>query len=169
MSSPAQADRNLLGGVLALQMDFVTGGQLLAAMNAWTLRKDTPLLDLLRQDGILSGDDHEALSRLVERHLARHDGDAQKSLAAVRLGPEDRRHLEQVTDSEIQTSVSGIRLATPPVGDTPSVVGGPTSMDYMAAVTRGIRTKWFSDSLKKLLKAGPRLSKLIWSYLTPCG
>jgi RHS repeat-associated protein len=31
----------------------------------------------------------------------------------------------------------------------------------MAAVTRGIRTKWFSDSLKKLLKAGPRLSKLI--------
>ncbi|MEO7330857.1 MAG: DUF6531 domain-containing protein, partial [Minicystis sp.] len=47
-----------------------------------------------------------------------------------------------------------------PMG-APVLVGGPTSMDYMAAVTRGIRTKWFSDSLKKLLKAGPRLSKVI--------
>ena len=67
MSTPALADRNLLGGVLALQMDFVTGEQLLAAMNAWVVRKETPLLDLLRQDGILNGDDHDALSRLVER------------------------------------------------------------------------------------------------------
>ena len=75
MSSPAQADRNLLGGVLALQMDFVTNDQLLAAMNAWTLRKETPLLDLLRADGVLTEDDHDALERLVERHLARHGGD----------------------------------------------------------------------------------------------
>ena len=28
MPSPAQSDRNLLGGVLALQMDFVTGDHL---------------------------------------------------------------------------------------------------------------------------------------------
>src|SRR5262245_60536686 len=30
------------------------------------------------------------------------------------------------------------------------IVGGPTSMDTMAAVTRGIRTKWFSNALHKL-------------------
>ena len=47
-----------------------------------------------------------------------------------------------------------------PMG-APVLVGGPTSLDVMAAVTRGIRTKWFADTLKRVLKAGPRLSKLI--------
>jgi RHS repeat-associated protein len=47
-----------------------------------------------------------------------------------------------------------------PVGK-PVIAGGPTSMDYMAAITHGIRTKWFSNALHKLLKPGKRLSKLI--------
>ena len=47
-----------------------------------------------------------------------------------------------------------------PMG-APVLIGGPTSMDTAAAVTRGIRTKWFSDKLHKLLKPGKRLSKLI--------
>ncbi len=47
-----------------------------------------------------------------------------------------------------------------PMG-APVLVGGPDSLDVMAAVTRGIRTKWFSGLLHKMLKPGPRLSKLI--------
>src|SRR5512132_4035245 len=47
-----------------------------------------------------------------------------------------------------------------PMG-APVLVGGPTSLDVMAAVTRGIRTTWFADTLKRVLNAGPRLSKLI--------
>ncbi len=47
-----------------------------------------------------------------------------------------------------------------PMG-APVLVGGPTSLDVMAAVTRGIRTTWFATTLKRVLKAGPRLSKLI--------
>jgi YD repeat-containing protein len=43
----------------------------------------------------------------------------------------------------------------------PVVVGGPTSMDYLAAVTHGIRTKWFSNALNKLLKPGKWLSKIL--------
>lgn len=48
--------------------------------------------------------------------------------------------------------------AGPPVD-----VGGPEAVDWVAAITRGIRTKWFSDQLHKLLNAasGSRLSKLI--------
>lgn len=34
-------------------------------------------------------------------------------------------------------------------------------MDTMATVTTGIRTKWFSNVVHKLLKPGKRLSKLI--------
>ncbi len=43
----------------------------------------------------------------------------------------------------------------------PVLIGGPDSLDILAAVTRGIRTKWFSDFLHKVLKPGPKLSKLI--------
>lgn len=47
-----------------------------------------------------------------------------------------------------------------PMG-APVLIGGPTSLDVMAAVTRGIRTKWFSDLLHKVLKPGRFLSKVI--------
>jgi RHS repeat-associated protein len=43
----------------------------------------------------------------------------------------------------------------------PVIVGGPTAMDWMAAATTAIRTKWFSDALHKLLKPGKWLSKVI--------
>ena len=49
-----------------------------------------------------------------------------------------------------------------PVG-APVNVGGPEAVDWLAAITRGIRTKWFSGALHKLFKAteGSWLSKLI--------
>jgi hypothetical protein len=42
MPHPA-ADRNLLFGILALQMDFVSRDALIAAMNAWVLDKGKAL------------------------------------------------------------------------------------------------------------------------------
>src|SRR5262249_28039151 len=50
-------------------------------------------------------------------------------------------------------------LAVP--AGSPVIVGGPDAMDPMAAVTQGIRTKWFSKALHKLLKPGKFLSWLI--------
>ncbi len=43
----------------------------------------------------------------------------------------------------------------------PVNVGGPDAMDWFAAITHGIRTKWFSDKLLALLKPGKWLSKII--------
>ncbi len=47
-----------------------------------------------------------------------------------------------------------------PMG-SPTLVGGGESVSVMAAVTRGIQTKWFSNLLHAILKPGPRLSWLI--------
>jgi RHS repeat-associated protein len=47
-----------------------------------------------------------------------------------------------------------------PLGN-PVIVGGPTSVDYAAAVMHGIRTKWVSNKLNALLKPGKWLSKII--------
>ena len=71
------ADRNLLFGILALQMDFVERDALIAAMNAWVLRKDQPLGEILVQQGALAEDERRVLESLVDKHLARHGGDAQ--------------------------------------------------------------------------------------------
>src|SRR5581483_8916228 len=52
----AAADRNLLFGVLALQLDFISRDALVAAMNAWVLDKAKPLGQILLEQGALRPD-----------------------------------------------------------------------------------------------------------------
>lgn len=47
ITMPVSADRNLLFGILALQMDFITRDQLVAALHAWVLAKHRPLGEIL--------------------------------------------------------------------------------------------------------------------------
>ena len=51
----AQSDRNLLFGILAVQMDFIGRDELVAAMHAWVLDKGKPLGLILQERGALSG------------------------------------------------------------------------------------------------------------------
>ena len=50
-ASRAHSDRNLLFGILALQMDLITRDQLVAAMNAWVLDKHKSLGAILVAQG----------------------------------------------------------------------------------------------------------------------
>jgi hypothetical protein len=65
VSSRPTEDRNLLFGVLALQMDFITRDALVAAMNAWVLQKSAPLGEILLDQGALRPDAHALLDALV--------------------------------------------------------------------------------------------------------
>jgi hypothetical protein len=76
------ADRNLLFGIIALQMDFISRDQLIVAMGAWILDKVKPLGQVLSEQRALSDEDREAIESLVRRHLLRHDNDPERSLAA---------------------------------------------------------------------------------------
>src|SRR5687767_14309226 len=53
----ATADRNLLFGIVAVQMDFVGRDDLLAAMNAWVLDKGKSLGEILVAMGKLPPDE----------------------------------------------------------------------------------------------------------------
>src|SRR5258708_39185776 len=64
----AVADRNLLFGILALQMDFIRRDALIAAMHAWVLEKAKPLGQILLDQGALAIADHELLEVMVRRH-----------------------------------------------------------------------------------------------------
>jgi serine/threonine-protein kinase len=111
MSSPAPADRNLIFGLLALQMDFVTREQLLDAMHAWMLRKATPLVLILRERGVLTERRADLLSGLVEEHVARHGG-PQGSLASLRVEPLVRQDLHRLEDADVQANIAALS-ATP--------------------------------------------------------
>src|SRR5436190_1191418 len=99
------ADRNLLFGLLALQMDLLTREQLLDGFQLWMLQKDTPISAVLRQRGALQAEDVEAVEVLVRRRLARHGGDVQASLAGLRVQTPVREELSLLGD-EVQASLN---------------------------------------------------------------
>ncbi len=104
MSQPA-ADRNLLFGILALQMDFISRDTLIAAMHAWVLDKSKPLGQILRDQGQLSGERLQLLDALVEEHLRAHGNDAQHSLASLSSVSSIKQSLQAIDDPELHFSL----------------------------------------------------------------
>jgi serine/threonine protein kinase/tetratricopeptide (TPR) repeat protein len=98
-------DRNLLFGILALQMDFIGREALVTAMNTWVLAKDQPLGSILVGQKALAADSRDLLEALVQKHLAMHDNDPEKSLAAVGSAGLAREDLRQIADPDLQASL----------------------------------------------------------------
>src|SRR4051812_16649859 len=96
------ADRNLLFGMLALQMDFISRDALIGGMHAWVLAKEKSLGQILVDQGALAADAHALLDALVKQHLAMHDNDPEKSLASVSSAGPVREQLKQITDPDLQ-------------------------------------------------------------------
>ena len=101
----ARADRNLLYGILALQMDFINRDALIRAMHAWVLEKTKPLGVILREHGDLTEDVHVVLETLVRKHLERHGQDVRESLAAAQPDAALVVDLASLPDPQIQASV----------------------------------------------------------------
>jgi serine/threonine protein kinase/transposase len=124
------ADRNLLFGLLALQMDFLTRDHLLEAMNAWMLEKGTPLGEILCRRGVLAEDDRTDIDRIVEKHVKRHGGDAQASLAAVRVEAKVRASLAALVDADIQSSLAQSRDDAHELSSSAARVGTPSGVRF---------------------------------------
>jgi len=103
---------NLLFGVLALQMDFISREQLVAAATAWLQDKSKSFRELLLHQKAIEADTADLLQALVEKHLARHGNDPDKSLAATHSLAEVSGDLEDLGDSELAALMS--RLAGTP-------------------------------------------------------
>jgi serine/threonine protein kinase/Flp pilus assembly protein TadD len=114
-SSPSRsfADRNLLFGILALQLDFLGRDALIAAMNAWVLHKHKPLGQILLEQGQLSAERLQLLEALVGEHLKAHHDDAQQSLAALSSGSGLPHWLRQISDDDLHASLDVVGSARP--------------------------------------------------------
>jgi len=129
-SGRAAADRNLLFGILAVQMDFVTRDALIGAMHAWVLDKQRPLGQILRARGDLGEEELALLEAMVRKHVEAHGNEPERSLQALSSVSPVYADLQQLADPDVQASLA--RVAAPPAGAddlyaTRTLGGGPGS------------------------------------------
>jgi hypothetical protein len=129
-SRPA-SDRNLLLGILALQMDLISRDALIKAMHAWVLDKGKPLGDILLGQGALAEDERDVLDALVEKHLRKHGGDPERSLAVLASGGvagSVRAELHGLADPDLDASLAQVGAAATP--SAPDLANGPSTVDH---------------------------------------
>jgi hypothetical protein len=120
-------NRDLLIGLLALQNALIDQATLVAAFHAWSRDRSRPLAEILAAQGAIDNEERILLEGLAQKHLKRHDGDAEKSLAAVGVGSATREELARIGDPGIDASLARV---------------GPSShpTDPDATVTVSVRT-----------------------------
>jgi hypothetical protein len=123
----ADAERNLLFGVLAMQMNFVSRESLIAAVSAWVLDKSRPLDRVLVEQGALAEDERDLLEPLIRKHLQRHGDDPGRSLVATHPLGAIGVELGRVADPDLQATL--VRLGNSATSDATrlSAPRGPTS------------------------------------------
>jgi eukaryotic-like serine/threonine-protein kinase len=107
--------RNLLFGILALQMDFITRDALITAMKACENEKDKPVGQVLQSQGSLAKDDDRLLNVLVGRFMEKHDNDARQCLAAVTTFNSIRDDFEKIGNRDLSRTLA---LAANSMGQT---------------------------------------------------
>src|SRR5262245_29937520 len=102
-------DRNLLVGVLALQVGLIDNSQFAEACGAWAARRDRPLADLLVERGWLTTASRGLVEQLLSQRLTRTAGDVRASLAdsLARLPRQDvQRALAVLNDPALDASIA---------------------------------------------------------------
>src|SRR4051794_4467559 len=134
------ADRDLLFGLLALQNGLINQVQLVAAFQAWTLDKARALADHLVARGDLDADDRSAVEVLVTRHLKKHGGDVERSLAAIPAGRSTRESLAGIGDLDLGGTLAHVASAPTEHEDTDRTTsytaGAATSGDQRFRILR---------------------------------
>jgi tRNA A-37 threonylcarbamoyl transferase component Bud32 len=113
--SQLAADRNLLFGILAVQLDFVPRDGLVAAMNAWVLDKQKTLGHIMEEQRLLTPERRALLEALVSEHVKQHDNDPERSLRAVGADWATSASLRQISDAGVQASLA--QLPAPSITD----------------------------------------------------
>src|SRR5712692_7460545 len=106
--TPSQhgAECNLLYGMLALQMNFVSRDALLGAMQAWVFDKARPLGQILQEQGQLTSARRQVLDHVLAEHLKAHDGDPQRGLAAMAVPGALREDLRALADADVHATLT---------------------------------------------------------------
>src|SRR4051812_12435630 len=92
----ARTEIDLLFGVLALQVGLIDQAALLVAFHARTRDPARSLAQHLVDRGDLAREDRDLVEAMARRHLSKHGGRAEASLAALPVAPSTRLGLAAV-------------------------------------------------------------------------
>ncbi len=132
-------DRNLLFGILALQMGCIDRDQFVEAMRVWVSDQAKPLEQILLDRGALTPEDHTLLDPLVARHLKKHDGDATRSLGVLSDVTPVWDALAMINAPEVQARVAPLASKTEPYGMEARAVDDATLV--LDDFSRALRTE----------------------------
>ena len=124
-----ETERNMLFGMLAAQLDFISQGQFLTAVAAWREQSSKPLIEILRDQDSLTDKDLQLLSDLVEAHVKHHNNDVTKSLGTLTLPNSVRDELSKAADTEIEQTLSIVGSDTIEGTDDDFSVGTPAGRE----------------------------------------
>ncbi len=113
MTGSPIADRNLLFGMLAVQMNFIGRDALLSGMKAWVQDKPKSLGQIFLERGQLTAAQVQALDRLIELQANVHGGDSRRSLADLGTATSIGQLLVEVVDVDVQTSIRSLTSVGP--------------------------------------------------------
>jgi WD40 repeat protein/serine/threonine protein kinase len=136
---PTPADRNLLFGILALQMDFISRDALIEAMHTWVLKKNKQLGEILLNQKALKPDTNDLLEALVDKHLEMHGNDPEKSLISVSSIGSLRDDLHKIADQELEASLAHVSIGhkeDDPYATRPFAAGEQTSAGLRFRILR---------------------------------
>lgn len=100
------SDRNLLYGILALQVDLIDRDTLIESLNQWAIDKGRTLGSILIEHQAITSDQDLLLDGLVAEHLKKHEGDLSQSLAGLEISSAVEQELASIVDTGLQQSVT---------------------------------------------------------------
>ncbi|CAN5738177.1 hypothetical protein BH23PLA1_BH23PLA1_15250 [soil metagenome] len=137
---PPNSDSNLLYGILALQMDFISKDALIEAMSVWALEKNRGLDQILLERGQIARDSHALIEPLVRKHIRMHGDDASRSLASLAQADPLRRDLRELAGTRAIESLKRLSVAyeegADPFETRPATVGVRTATGMRFRILR---------------------------------
>ena len=123
-----ETPRDLLFGLLALQIGLIDQDQLVAAFGAWSRATGKKLAAILFERGSIDEESRTLLAAMAEKQLEFHAGGTGTSLLAVAAGRCTREKLAALSDVELTASFGPVGWRTP-AADTAARMsfGTPTS------------------------------------------
>jgi len=120
--------RDLLFGLLALQIGLIDQDQRVAAFGAWSRATGKKLAVILFERGSIDEESRTLLTTMAEKPLEFHGGGTERSLVAVAAGPCTCKKLAALSDAKLTASVGPVGSQTPSA-DTAATMsfGTPTS------------------------------------------
>jgi WD40 repeat protein/serine/threonine protein kinase len=113
-------EQNLLTGIFAIQLKFVSPPELIAAGSKWAVDQDQDICTILLEQGTITTRQADLLRQLTEQQIQSHGGDAS---AALQTFGGDSAVQKSFAASIIYDRETGVRHR-PIGGDTPAPVEG---------------------------------------------